>query len=472
MNRLKNFNLKIILISGFTLSLVLFSWYLIGGIEKQMSQLDIHEVKSGSADRRSREVNINDGQALPSTPSVTPPSFKPIDDTSEQGTKNIRGSEIEKQKKLIGLFNEKKFQEALDYAETINKNSGAELKHWIASQMPVLLTALGWKYIEEKACVKAISLFKEALILRDEREASRGLMVCAFEAGNKDEVLALSEKFLARFPDDQLVARLRAEALESEGRFDEAKDLFRGDAAKKMAFEKRSKLAEKQSRANGNHFQITFESEDQEYLVDSILDFLEDTLSDFNQWGFSFPAKLIEVVLYKKKDFSGVSGGQPSWAEGLFDGRMRIPVPAGWQAPQKELGFGKVLRHELTHALLHESNNILPVWIDEGLAQRMACMPYGCEGAGGHSKFHSLSVLEGSFMKLSGEDARTAYQQSLYLVYSMEARLGRGIIRDLIESALIGGDSKSIFERFSPGGWNQFFSETARRYEQGIVITP
>lgn len=464
--------MKYFLISGFILLLILFGGYVISEVNAQIGKMEKIDDVGSIVKKPSSKPQQEDSSALHPARTPITPTFDPMVETKEHQSRTLRSSEIEKQRKLIALFNEKKFLEALEYAENLKKDSGSELKKWILAQMPVLLTALGWKYLEEKNCTKAIPLFKEALVVREEREASRGLMVCAYEAGSKDEVLELSEKLLAKFPDDLLVAQLRAETLESEGRFEEAKELYRGDTAKKLALEKRSKLAEKQSRANGNHFQITFESEDQEYLVDSILDFLEDTLAEYNQWGFPFPLKLIEVVLYKKKDFSGVTGGQPGWAEGLFDGRMRIPVPVGWQAPQKEQRFAMVLRHELTHALLHANNIKLPVWIDEGLAQRMACMPYGCEAAGGHSKFLTLSALESSFMKLSGEDARTAYQQSLYLIYSIESRLGRGALRDLIESALLGGNSKSIFERFNPGGWGIFFSETMKRYEQGGVLSP
>ncbi len=376
------------------------------------------------------------------------------------------------QKTLLKLFEQKKYQEAYDFSERLKSSSGPTLKKWLAQQGPVLLTALGWNYVGNHQCGEAIPLFNEALAIRDEAEASRGLLVCAHEAGRKEEVLSLSDKLLAAGVKDSLVLSLRSDALESDGRFDEAKELYVGNDDKKRALERRSELSQRQSQAKANHFQITFEPSIQEFLLDDVISYLEGCLGEFNQLGFPFPSKTIEVVLYQSRDFTGVSGGQPSWAEGLFDGRMRIPVSQAWKAPQKEIRFAMVLRHELTHALLHESGTNIPVWTDEGLAQRMACIPFGCLAIGGRSKFHQMSLLDGSFLGLKAEDARTAYQQSLYLIYSLEAMLGPGGIKDLVESAILGGSSRQITERLGMGSWEQIYNDVSKKYEQGVQYRP
>jgi hypothetical protein len=152
---------------------------------------------------------------------------------------------------------------------------------------------------------------------------------------------------------------------------------------------------------------------------------------------------------------------------------MRIPVSQDWKAPQKEMRFAMVLKHELTHALLHESGRKIPVWLDEGLAQRMACMEWGCQAVGGRSKFHQMGQLEGPFIGLKAEDARTAYQQSLYLIYSLEALLsGQGGLKEVVEAALLGGGSKQIFERLGVGSWEQIYNDVSKKYEQGVQLRP
>jgi hypothetical protein len=374
--------------------------------------------------------------------------------------------------KLLKLFEQKKYQEAYDFAEHIKSSSGPMLKKWLLQQSPVLLIALGWAHVGNHQCLLAVALFNEALALRDEAEATRGLLVCAHEAGRKDEVLSLSDKLLGAGIKDSLVLSLRSDALESDGRFEEAKELFEGNKDKKRALERRSELSQRQSQARANHFQITFEPTMQEFLLDDVISFLEDCLGEFNQLGFPFPSKTIEVVLYRNRDFTGVAGGQPNWAEGLFDGRMRIPVSQAWKAPQKEMRFAMVLRHELAHALLHESGVNIPIWADEGLAQRMACLPFGCSAVGGRSKFHQMKLLEGSFLGLKAEEARTAYQQSLYLIYSLEAMLGPGGLKELVESALLGGTSRQITERLGMGSWQQIYSDVSKKYEQGVQFRP
>jgi hypothetical protein len=385
----------------------------------------------------------------------------------------LEGKDSLNQKKLLKLFEEKKYQEAYDFAEQLKKSSGPKLKKWLSDQTPVLLTALGWMFVGNKQCPRGVTLFHEALALREEVEALRGLVVCAHEAGRQDEVLSLSDRLMEVGVKDPLVLSLRSDALESDGRFAEARELFQGNEEKKRALERRLELSERQTQARGNHFQITFESKVQEFLVDDLISFLEDCLAEFNQLGFPFPTRTIEVVLYQSRDFVGVAGGQPNWAEGLFDGRMRIPVSQDWKAPQKEMRFAMVLKHELTHALLHESGRKIPVWLDEGLAQRMACMEWGCQAVGGRSKFHQMGQLEGPFIGLKAEDARTAYQQSLYLIYSLEALLsGQGGLKEVVEAALLGGGSKQIFERLGVGSWEQIYNDVSKKYEQGVQLRP
>ncbi len=405
--------------------------------------------------------------------SRVPGDWGKLDSMESDFTKDgLDSKDRQNQKKLLKLFEQKKYQEAYDFAEHLKSTSGPMLKKWLFQQSPVLLTALGWAFVGNHQCVQAIPLFNEALAIREEAEASRGLLVCAHAAGRKDEVLSLSDKLLEAGVKDSLVLSIRSDALESDGRFDEAKELFQGNEDKKRALERRSELSQRQSQARANHFQITFEPSIQEFLLDDVISYLEDCLGEFNQMGFPFPSKTIEVVLYRSRDFTGVAGGQPNWAEGLFDGRMRIPVSQTWKAPQKEMRFAMVLRHELTHALLHESGANIPVWTDEGLAQRMACIPFGCAALGGRSKFHQMRLLEGSFLGLKAEDARTAYQQSLYLIYSLEAMLGPGGIKDLVESAQLGGSSKQITERLGIGSWEQIYNDVSKKYEQGVQFRP
>lgn len=56
----------------------------------------------------------------------------------------------------------------------------------------------------------------------------------------------------------------------------------------------------------------------------------------------------------------------PDWSSGLYDGRVRIMVE---DYPSRQADIRRVLRHELTHAVLHTLGTRVPTWLHEGMAQ-------------------------------------------------------------------------------------------------------
>jgi hypothetical protein len=59
--------------------------------------------------------------------------------------------------------------------------------------------------------------------------------------------------------------------------------------------------------------------------------------------------------------------GAPPWSQGLYDGKIRIPVR--FVKNVKALDR-VVLKHELVHALIHlKTAGNCPIWLHEGLAQ-------------------------------------------------------------------------------------------------------
>src|SRR5690606_32515263 len=104
-------------------------------------------------------------------------------------------------------------------------------------------------------------------------------------------------------------------------------------------------------------------------------DNLEASLTHFvERYGFRAPVAPIEVVLYPADHFSGMVPGGPSWAEGIFDGRLRIPIREEMLLGNRS-GLLQVLRHELVHALFSSMNDsrAMPSWFDEGIAQLLSC---------------------------------------------------------------------------------------------------
>lgn len=78
-----------------------------------------------------------------------------------------------------------------------------------------------------------------------------------------------------------------------------------------------------------------------------------------------YPSQRSQVLVMETRDFRNVHD-LPDWAGGVYDGKIRLPVPAA-TPPENLRG---AIRHEYTHHvifLLSASN--CPVWLNEGLAQ-------------------------------------------------------------------------------------------------------
>lgn len=76
----------------------------------------------------------------------------------------------------------------------------------------------------------------------------------------------------------------------------------------------------------------------------------------------------LTVVVYPSRDAFREATKAPSWAGGLYDGAVRIPIE-----PRADLGVAMpTLRHEVMHAQLHAAAGCMPVWFNEGAAMYFA----------------------------------------------------------------------------------------------------
>ena len=353
---------------------------------------------------------------------------------------------------ITQLFKSSKFEEALRKARSVleARSQEEEFVPWIERQMPQILIGLGWQRVHEENCSEAISNFEEALRYENLPLAYKGLGICYFLS--KQHWLA--SNYLRRFLDETFdfdSTMVLLESLESLGQLEDAwlklEELGTQEGLtqeqKEMVERRSSTMKEKlkesdhQTSLDGRYVTLHYRAIDHEDLGLWAIDVLDQAVEDLIQvTDLPYPQGAIEVFLYPIDGFQKIHHG-PSWAQGLYDGRIRIPIPKLLNDGNRRL-LKRTLRHEISHALLTESVNqsILPTWFQEGLAQYVECSPYCNQFTFPSSRgsFLSKKVFESSFVSLNHQEARLAYSQSLFLVQNLIRISGPQILGTIIKN--------------------------------------
>lgn len=277
---------------------------------------------------------------------------------------------------------------------------------------PVLLLGAGVAAHMQGRSKEATVPLRRALDL-DPRLTPASILLgqIAYSDGDLANAITIYEKALTHAPNDpHLTAKLkawRADADASTGfterRFDRFRVMFQGHADKVLA-----------ARATG---------------------ILEAAFWRIGKALGSYPSEPVVVMLYTEQQFRDVTQA-PTWAGGIYDGRIRVPAAGAVQSPQL---FERVLVHELTHAMIATiAPRGVPTWLHEGLAQHFE----GDDAAAARRRVRKIGViplryLEGGFSRLTAPQAALAYDESLVVVDNLFRRPGMdwsALFRALSES--------------------------------------
>jgi tetratricopeptide (TPR) repeat protein len=215
----------------------------------------------------------------------------------------------------------------------------------------------------------------------------------AYAEGDVALAIATYEKALKHAPDNPHLAKRLAE--------------WRTDADVHRDFEER----------RFDRFRVMFQGRADEALAAHATEILNAAFWRIAATLGVHPADSVVVMLYTERQFRDITKA-PDWADGVYDGRIRIPAAgAGGALPS----FERVLIHELAHAMIaNAAPRGVPAWLHEGLAQYLEGEdPQAARGrlkAMGSGRMIPLSRLEGSFSRLGAAQAVVAYDQSLVAV--------------------------------------------------------
>ena len=368
----------------------------------------------------------------------------------------------------------------------LDKSISDGFREWLLRQQPILLTSLAWSKIKTQDCDDAIKIFYRALSLFQVPEAQKGLGYCLRVIKNWPEAASYLALYVLSKPSDIEGRLIYADTLESLGRFDDAVVILEGAtqqqgvdskllemAAERLtAMRAKAKSGAGQKTERSENFFVSYHEEAHDGILRQVLDILEAAMNEYSGLlGVTPPQNPVEVILYRKEDFLDVVPGGPGWAEGVFDGRMRVPVSAE-MLTDVEGRLAIVLRHELSHAVLSNRGRgrAWPTWFDEGLAQYLACRSRACEGFRFPAKISEFSPSEKlirPFVTLDDVQAGSAYLHSLYLVRVIVRSRGEDVL-DFISNRIPPSGAISSDFVAEAAGWSSFdelWSDAARRWQ-------
>ncbi len=403
--------------------------------QKAISQVGILTalVVSGDQPKRSilPEVSVNDAEVAQTTVDKIP-ELAPSDVTlAAAPTTHEREAAAEKLVRTSFLNGDYATADRLVREQLADETLSETYRAWLNGQVPIIRLGWAWALIRAKNCDEALPLLESTPDNTAQSLALKGLGYCLYAKKDFANAGTYLENYLDRNKSDPEAYILLAEVKESLGETTEAWELAQRATALQNLTEEETRELEKreaslnakaeesagQGELSSGFVRLRYQLVQHQPLVSGSLQVLQKTIETLNlQLGLPYPAEPIEVIFHQSENFGRIAHS-PSWTAGLYDGRVRIPIP---QNQNFDEDFARILRHEITHAVLseHAQHRNLPPWFQEGLAQVAEC-PELCwryRFAATSFPFLAPQAFDAGFLKLNRGEAQVAYKQSFYLM--------------------------------------------------------
>ena len=342
------------------------------------------------------------------------------------------------------------------------------------------LADAGWKLIRGGAYHRAAQTFTDASALAPaDPSLLIGLGISQHLLVRDEQAAATFRKALALDPGSAQAHKFLGDIYDQRGEIDQALHHYEiaarqnpNDAGIKGRVLAARRAAEAEAgldRLFSAHFIVKFHRSTDRAVANAVADRLETVYRTIGaQWSY-FPASRIVVVLYPHGQFLGASSG-PDWAQGLFDGRIHLPVERMSGDPASA---DASLRHEYMHVVVHRlSSGQAPAWLDEGLALYLERGPDAGEswerevGLIRAGERPPLAALHRSFLELPPGDASLAYAESYGATRVLLHRHGIAPVRRLLESLSVTPDFAEAFETLFHERYSDFDAAWATAHSE------
>jgi len=206
------------------------------------------------------------------------------------------------------------------------------------------------------------------------------------------------------------------------------------------------------------HFTVLFEGPAEQRLAGAAIEALEKAYWRIGTTLLAYPSGVITVVLYTEEQFRDITRS-PTWAGGVFDGKIRVPMRGALNDPRQ---LEKVLAHEFTHALVKSlAPRRVPTWVDEGLAVVLETgdLKWAERLARQAPSLIPLPRLHDGFLSLPADQVPLAYAESALAVRMLIERGEALSLASLLQDLAQGRDFAEAFERHFYLSYSDFHSD-------------